>query len=49
MNQPISYFTFPKEETEAIKWISKEELLPQIQSNPALFDPVMDEDIQSSL
>ena len=49
IDEPISYFTFPKEETEAIAWIPKEELLSQIQSNPKNFDPVMDEYIQGSL
>jgi len=49
IDEPISYFTFPEEETAAIKRIAKEELISQIQSHPEQFVPDMGEYVQRSL
>ena len=49
VDEPISYFSFPEEETAAIKRISKEELLTQTQQHPEQFVPDMGEYIQRSL
>jgi hypothetical protein len=49
VDEPISYFTFPKEEIEVLKWISREELLIRIKKYPEQFVPHIEEYAQRSL